>query len=68
MTESLLQKIRKEVEEEILALSKFNSSAKSRAKIEEEENIKKSLGISNQTIIAPAEKTETDVIMEVYRK
>lgn len=41
MTESLLQKIRKEVEEEILALSKFNSSAKSRAKIEEEENIKK---------------------------
>lgn len=68
MTESLLQKIRKEVEEELLVLSKFNSTAKSKAKLEEEENIKKSLGISNQTIIAPAEKTEIDVIMEVYRK
>ena len=68
MTEELLLKIRKESEEQIKGLQKYNEYARLRNHLAKEEEIKESLGLPYTRDMYLPEKTEEQVIMEIYKK
>lgn len=68
MTEELLLKIRKESEEQIKGLQKYNEYARLRNHLAKEEEIKESLGLPYTRDMYLPEKTEEQIIMEIYKK
>lgn len=68
MTEELLLKIRKESEEQIKGLDKYNEYARLRNHLAKEEEIKASFGLPYTRDMHLPEKTEEQVIMEIYKK
>lgn len=68
MTEELLLKIRKESEEQIKGLDKYNEYARLRNRLAKEEEVKASLGLPYTRDMYLPEKTEEQVIMEIYKK
>lgn len=68
MTEELLLKIRKESEEQIKGLDKYNEYARLRNRLAIEEEIKASFGLPSARDMYLPEKTEEQVIMEIYKK
>ena len=68
MTEELLIKIRKESEEQIKGLEKYNKYARLRNLLAEEEEVKASLGLPYTRNMHLPEKTEEQIIMEIYKK
>lgn len=68
MKDEILVKIREEVNKRLETLDKDNEYARRREEIELEEEIKKNLGLPYNGSIGPVEKSEEDVIMEVYKK
>jgi len=68
MTEEILKKIKIESEEQIKELDKYNKYARLRNKLAEIEEIKASLGLSYTRDMYLPEKTEEQVIMEIYKK
>lgn len=68
MTEELLIKIRKESEEQIKGLEKYNKYARLRNRLAEEEEVKASLGLPYTRDMYLPEKTEEQIIMEIYKK
>lgn len=68
MTEELLIKIRKESEEQIKGLEKYNEYARLRNHLAIEEEVKASLGLPYTRDMWLPEKTEEQIIMEIYKK
>lgn len=68
MKEELLKRIREESQVKISRLNEDNEYARNRAALEEQEEIKKMLGLPYNRSIGPVEKTEEDIIMEVYKQ
>lgn len=68
MTEELLSKIKKESEKKIKELDKYNEYAKLRNYLAEEEEIKRTLGLPYTRNMYLPEKTEEQIIMEIYKK
>lgn len=68
MTEGLLLKIRKESEEQIKDLQKYNEYARLRNSLAKQEEIKASFGSPYTRDMYLPEKTEEQIIMEIYKK
>lgn len=68
MTEELLSKIKKEAEEQIKELDKYNEYARLINRLAEEEEIKRTLGLPYTGNTYLPEKTEEQIIMEIYKK
>ena len=69
MTEELLLKIKIESEEQIKGLDKYNEYARLRNRLaKEEEEVKASFGLPYARDMYLPEKTEEQVIMEIYKK
>ena len=68
MTEELLLKIKKEAKEQIKGLQEYNEYARLRNHLVKEEEIKASFGLPYTRDMHLPEKTEEQVIMEIYKK
>ena len=68
MNSEILLKIREEVNKRLETLDKDNEYARRREEVENEEEVKKILGLPYNRSIGPVVKSEEDVIMEVYNK
>ena len=64
----MLLKIKNEVSQRLLFLEQDNEYAKRREEVEQEEEVKKILGLPYNGSIGPVVKSEEDVIMEIYKK
>lgn len=68
MTEAVLLKIKIESAEQIKGLDKYNEYARLRNSLAKEEEIKASFGLPYTRDMYLPEKTEEQVIMEIYKK
>lgn len=68
MKSEMLLKIKNEVSQRLLFLEQDNEYAKRREEVEQEEEVKKILGLPYNGSIGPVVKSEEDVIMEIYKK
>lgn len=68
MKNEILLKIKDEVNKRLSTLEQDNEYAKRREEVEQEEEIKKMLGLPYNGSIGPVVKSEEDVIMEIYKK
>ena len=66
MNSDILLKIREEVSRRLETLDKDNEYARRREEVENEEEVKKILGLPYNRSIGPVVKSEEDVIMDVY--
>ncbi|MBQ7790079.1 MAG: hypothetical protein IJ399_02325 [Bacilli bacterium] len=66
MNSDILLKIREEVSRRLETLNKDNEYARRREEVENEEEVKKILGLPYNRSIGPVVKSEEDVIMDVY--
>lgn len=67
MKKEILLKIRDEVSKRLETLDSDNEYARRREEVENEEEVKKMLGLPYNRSIGPLVKSEEDVIMEVYK-
>ena len=68
MHKEILLKIKDEVSRRLETLDSDNEYARRREEVENEEEVKKILGLPYNGSIGPLVKSEEDVIMEVYNK
>lgn len=68
MKKEILLKIKDEVSKKLETLEQDNEYARRREEVENEEEVKKILGLPYNRSIGPVVKSEEDVIMEVYKK
>lgn len=68
MTKEMLKKIKEESEKEIAKLDGYNTYARLRNKLAITEEAKASLGLPYNRDMYLPEKTESDVIMSIYKK